>query len=149
MHWIYYLQGLDCRLHEIVRFMFGYSMYPQCLKEDMIPSNASINIYWVIACMNVIKLINFFPYLGHGASFHLSIWLWLCYLIVAPLNYAANLCNSFNTRKFKMGEVHWWRCLDSKLEMPPQSWFAIFTVFSFVLIIIHSPFVCCKFSDLL
>lgn len=133
MHWIYYI--LDRRLQEVVQFMFGHSMYSQCPKEDMIPSNTSININWVIACMNVTKLINFFPYLSHGAPFHLSIWLWLCYLIVAPLNHEANLHNSW---KLDPGKVPWWCHLDSKLEVPPQSWFAIFTVFHFVLIIMHS-----------
>lgn len=64
------------------------------------------------------------------------------YLIAAPLNHAVNLCNLFHVWKFKTGEVHWWCGLDPKLEMHTQSWLAIFTVFRFVLITMHS----CSFS---
>ena len=81
------------------------------------------------------KLISCFSFLGHGWSLSLSL---SCYLTVAPVNHATNLCCLFQTWKFKTGEFHRWRSLDYKLETHPQSWLVGFTGSRFVVIIMCS-----------
>lgn len=58
-----------------------------------------------------------------------------CYLIMAPLNRAANLCILFQMWTLKSGEVYWRHCLDHKPEMHSQSWLVIITSSRFALII--------------
>lgn len=58
-----------------------------------------------------------------------------CYLTVAPVNHATNLCRLFQMWKFNTGEVLRWRSLDYKLETHPQSWLVSCTGSRFVLII--------------
>lgn len=62
-------QVLDYKLHEIVAFMFGYSMDPQCLEESMVHINTEKNVYGMDACQHVIKLISCLSPLGHGITF--------------------------------------------------------------------------------